>query len=151
MSEWSIRSKNKQFPHLAHFWWATWAICSHRSLKKREWVNHSGFFEKNKNVPKNMILVKFCWANCSFSMSERANEQFAQKNERFAHSLICLEWPERFSHNRSFDMSDLSDLLAVTHLSWVIWANRSQSHIWYERSEWMSKWAMRKWVNSQPC
>ena len=29
-----------RFVHIAHFWWATWVVCSHHSLKKREWVNH---------------------------------------------------------------------------------------------------------------
>ena len=52
-SEWAICSKkNEPFAHslifverpersvhIAHFWWATWAIRSHRSLKKRECAN----------------------------------------------------------------------------------------------------------------
>ena len=29
------------FAHIVHFWWATWAICAQRSLKKREWANRS--------------------------------------------------------------------------------------------------------------
>ena len=29
----------ERFAHIAHFWWATWAIRSHRSPKKREWAN----------------------------------------------------------------------------------------------------------------
>ena len=48
------------------------------------------------------------------------NEQMAQKNEQFAHSLIFGERPERITHGRSFLVirshcsflvSDLSDLL----------------------------------------
>ena len=35
-------------------------------------------------------------------------------------------------------MSDLSDSLTVTHLSWTIWANCSQSLIWFEQNEQMS-------------
>ena len=31
------------FAHTAHFWWATWAIHSHSSLRKREWANCSFF------------------------------------------------------------------------------------------------------------
>ena len=64
-------------------------------------------------------------------------------------------------HSRSFFMSDLSDSLTVTHLSWVTWAILSQSLICLERSEQiahchsfdlsrMSKWAMSKWAKSQP-
>ena len=125
---------------VAHFWWATWAICSHHSflvshpivlltyLIKKEGMSKSLV---KKNVPKNTILVKFFWANWSFFVSERANERFAQKKERFAHlswttwanhsrSLISHEQPEQFAHGASFDMSDLSDSPTVTHLSWVI-------------------------------
>ena len=36
--------------------------------------------------------------------------------KRFAHSLICLERPERIAHIRSFVMSDLRDLLTVALL-----------------------------------
>ena len=66
-----------------------------------------------------------------------------------AHSLISSEQPEQIAHNRSFVSSDLSDSLTVTpfplnnlsdslrvtHLSWAIWANCSQSLIWFERNE----------------
>ena len=38
----------ERFAHCAHFWWATWAIHSHRSLKKREWANRSGFLNLQK-------------------------------------------------------------------------------------------------------
>ena len=65
-------------------------------------------------------------------------------------SLICLERPDQFAHGRSFP---LSDSLKVAHLSWAIWTNCSQSLIWFERNErneWMSKWAMSEWANSQP-
>ena len=61
-----------------------------------------------------------------------ANERFAQKSS----DLLI----------RSFLVSNLSDSLTVAHLSWAIWANRSQLLIWSEGSEQMSKWA-----NSQPC
>ena len=63
-------------------------------------------------------------ANRSFFAKKRANEQFAQINERFVHSLIFGERPERFAHiviicerperidhGRSFLVSDLSDSL----------------------------------------
>ena len=32
--------QHERFVHIAHFWWATWAIGSYFSLKKREWENH---------------------------------------------------------------------------------------------------------------
>ena len=48
-------------------------------------------------------------------------------------------------------MSNLSDSFTVAHLSWVIWANCSQSLIWFERNGQMSKWEMSEWANSQPC
>ena len=43
MSEWAICSKKRVICSCAHFWWATWAICSHCSPKKREGANHSFF------------------------------------------------------------------------------------------------------------
>ena len=106
--------------------------------------------KKHTKRPKNTIFVNFFWAKHSFFVSERTNERFAKKTERFANSLIYYERPEWITHAHSFDMSDLSDLLTVTHLSWAIWANRSQSLIWSEWSERMSKWTMSKWANSQP-
>ena len=56
-------------------------------------------------------------------------------------SFISSERPEQIAHGRSFPLRDLSDSLTVAHLSWAIWANRSQSLIWFERNEQMSKWA----------
>ena len=40
------------FAYIAHFWWATWAICSHRSPKKREWANCSFFKLTNLQYTK---------------------------------------------------------------------------------------------------
>ena len=53
------------------------------------------------------------WANCSFFAKKWANEQFAQKNEQFAHSLHFGERPERFTHGRSFLVSNLTDSLKL--------------------------------------
>ena len=44
------------------------------------------------------------------------------KNERFTHSLIFGERPERFTHDRSFHLSNLSELLMVAHFCWATWA-----------------------------
>ena len=83
------------------------------------------------------------------------DERFTQKTSdllpKMRDWLIYHERPEQIAQGRSFDMSDLSNWLTVTHLSWAIWANHSQSLIWSERSEQMGEWAMSKWANSQPC
>ena len=136
---------------MGHFWWVTWAICSHRSLKRGN-ERIVSFILTYKKGLKNTILVKFfeqinwfyeqqskwatwatwaTWANCS-------------------QSLICHEQSKRFAHGRSFDMIDLSDLLTVAHLSWAICANRSQSLPWFERSEPMSDEQMSKFPTSPP-
>ena len=62
-----------------------------------------------------------------------AKEQFTQKKQVAllswvtwvicSRSLIFGEWPEKIAHGWSFLVSDLSNLLTVTLLSWVIWAN----------------------------
>ena len=49
--------------------------------------------------------------------------------------LISSEWPERITHCCSFPLSNLSDSLTFAHLSLAIWANRSQSLIWFDRNE----------------
>ena len=70
---------------------------------------------------------------------KRANEQIACFFERIAHSLIYHERLEKIAHGRSFVLSNLSDSLTVTHLSWAILGNRSQSLIWFEQNERMSE------------
>ena len=153
-----IRSnKNKRLAHslifgeqteqIAHFWWATWAICSHcpflvsnqcdllTSLIKTEKMSKSLVLKKTyKKSTKNKILVKFLWANCLFFVSERANKWIAQKTsgllKKMRNWVIYHErWAigsqsqgsERINHSCSFDLS-----------------NRS-------------KWAVSEWANSQPC
>ena len=91
-------------------------------------------------------------ANRSFFVKKWANEQFTQKNERFTQSLIFVsemsdslislissERSEQIAHDLSFPLSDLSDSLTGAHLFWAIWANCSQSLIWFEQNEQMSK------------
>ena len=134
--------KNKWFTHLIirSFWWGTWAIHSHLSF----WVSDlsnllTSLIKKlQKNIQKNMILVKLFWANHSFFVIERPKMRFAQKNERFAHLswvtwvnrsqlLICNERPERFDHSHSFVLSGLIEWLTDAHLIWAIWANEPMS------------------------
>ena len=137
---------------VAHFWWVTWTIRSHRSfllsdlndpltsLTKNEGMSKSLIFLNKKTYIKHNkildFLAKCFWANRSFthlSWVTWANCSW---------SLICHERHEGFAHSRSFVLSNLSDSLTVAHLSWVIWANHSQPLIWFERNEWLSKWAM---------
>ena len=107
--------------------------------KKCKWA-----FAKKKQAIRSFVLLS--WATLA----------------NHSHSFFCHERLEQFAHSRSFGMSDLSNLLTVAHLSWAIWANRSQSLIWSEQSElmsewvnmseWaMSKWTMSEWANFQPC
>ena len=135
---------------VAHFWRATWAIRSHRSLKKREWANLS--FKKNCTKKHDFrLLVKIFLSKsliCSFIMSDLSESLMVAHGRSW--SLICHERPEQFAHSRSFVLSDLSDLLTVAHLSWAIWVNCSKSLIWFERNEPMSEWVMSEWANSQP-
>ena len=91
--------------------------------------------KKLKNVYKTYQKYNFnqiFWANHSF-----AHLSWVNKANR-SQSLIFHEWPERFAHGCSFDMSDLIDLLTVAHLSWAISANCLQLLIWFKRSEQMS-------------
>ena len=128
MSKWAICSKNEQFAHslivgerpelfadIAHFWWATWEICSHRSIQKREGGNLSVFL----NLPKKRTINA-----CSFIISD-LSESLTVEHLSWATWAIC------------------SPLLNA-HLAWAIWANRSQWLIWSERSEKMREWAMSK-------
>ena len=145
LSESLVLSNKKMSDSLmvALFWWATWAICSHRSflvsdlsesltsLIKKEGMSELLVF-KQKTYKKYDFSHIF-WANCSFFVSKRVNERFAQKKRAirsFAHlswatwatwvnrsrSLICHGGPERFAHSCSFVLGDLSKLLTVTHL-----------------------------------
>ena len=52
------------------------------------------------------------------------------KNERVTHSFFFSVRPERFAHNRSFPLSDLSKSLMVAHFWWVTWEIRSHRLFW---------------------
>ena len=144
---------------VSHLSWTIHSHCSFlvsdlsdllTSLIKKEGMSEWLILKNlKKNIPKNMILFQLFWENCSFLVSQRANDRFAKKNKQFPHLswatwancsqlLIFHERPERFAHSHSFVLNDLSELLRVAHLIWAIWAN-----------EQMSKWAMREWGNSQ--
>ena len=165
MSEWEIRSKSEQ---LALFFLTTLAIRLQSLIPSEwpEWIAHSRSFvlsnlsdlltslRRNEQIfcfkknSKNIQKYDFFWiflsySNCSFFVSKR-------ENERFAHLLICPEWPEQMAHICSFVMSNLSVFLTVAHLSWATWANWSHLLICPEQFERMSKWAISKWANSQP-
>ena len=61
-------------------------------------------------------------ANRLFFVQKWANERFAKKNERFTHLLIFGDRPERFAHDCSFPLSELSESLMVAHFCWATWA-----------------------------
>ena len=86
-------------------------------------------------------IARFLW------VKERMSNSL--KKKWFAISLIYPEQPEQITNSCSFVMNNLSNLLTVTHLSWLIRENRSQWLIWSEHSEQMSEWAMSKWANAQ--
>ena len=89
----------------------TWAICSHRSLKKREWANPL-FFKLTKKCTKRYDFSQICFSALLIFCEQKSKWAIAQK---MSDSLIC-----------SFIMSDLSKLLTVPHLSWATWAICSQ-------------------------
>ena len=100
-----------------------------------------------------MILFKKNLASRSFFVSKRANERFAKKKRAICHLLFYHEHPERIAHSHSFVMSNLSNLLKVTLLSWATWAICLQHLICPEWSEQIAhdhslKWAiLSKWAN----
>ena len=129
MSKWAICSKKQAIRSFTHFWWATWAIFSHRSflvsdlihsltlLIKKEGMSESLFFFTYKNVQKtyqkikNMILVNLLirsiiMSNLTESLTV-ALLTWAPWEIR-SQSLICSEQSERITHNCSFDLSNLS-------------------------------------------
>ena len=106
---------------VTHFWWATWAICSHHSLKKRKWVNHS-FFSKNLQKCTKKHFSKILLSE-SLVFCEQ-NSKWAICSEKRSNFLIC-----------SFIMSDLSKLLTFAHLSWATWGIHSRLLFWHERPE----------------
>ena len=65
---------------VAHFYWAKWAIHSHRSFPLSD-------------LSESLMAALFWWATWAIC----------------SQSLICLERSERITHNRSFDLSEMSD------------------------------------------
>ena len=142
---------------VALFWWATWAICSHRSslvsnlnvcshrsLKKGEWAKRSFFstYKKHTKSVKKYDFSQIFWVNCSFLLIERANEWFAQRRRAIC-SFTLLSWatwanrswslfwherPEQFVYSCWFVLNNLSKSLTVAHLIWAIRANERISN-----------------------
>ena len=117
--------KNERF---AHFQWTTCAICS-QSLFCHERPERLGnerialFLNlQYKKTYKIYDYIHIFRANCSFFVSKRANEWFDKKTSDL---LICSyherpEWiphgrSKQFTHSCSFVLSNLSELLTVTH------------------------------------
>ena len=120
-------------------------------ITQREWANHSGFLNLQKNLQKRTekyIFVNFFWVNCLFFVSERGMSNSLKK--RASCSFALLSWATWANRSQPL-MSDLSDLLTITHLSRAIWANCSQLLICPEQFERMSKWAMSEFPTLKFC
>ena len=92
-------------------------------IKKREWANRSFFLNLQKTYQKIRFNQTF-WANRSFFGFCERNSKWAicsKQTEQFSNSLFYHERPEQIAHNRTFVMSDLSDLLTVALLTWATW------------------------------
>ena len=92
-----------------------WAKCCCCSLQKND-VSEWCLSLVNKLHVSDLLMIpglgirsSVFRANHAFFVQKLANERFAQKNERFTHLLIFGERPERFAHNSSFPLSDLSE------------------------------------------
>ena len=126
--KWAIRSFARFLVSslmVAHFWWATWVnrsfLVSNLSDLLISLIKKRGN-EQIANVPKNTILVNFFLAKRSF-FCERKSE-WAICSEKSSNLFIC-----------SFIMSDLSESLTVTHLSWATWSICSRLLFWHEWPE----------------
>ena len=79
---------------------------------KKSLFNHKQFCRAHRLSER---IARFLQKKMSNSLKKRAirsrKEQFAQKNEQFAHLLIFGERPEGFACGRSFLVSDLSETL----------------------------------------
>ena len=53
----AICSKKRAIHSFAHFWWATWAICSHRSFLVSDLSNSLTSLTKNEGMSKLLILL----------------------------------------------------------------------------------------------
>ena len=86
---------------VAHFWWATWAACSHCSFLVRALSDSLTSLIKQRNEKIALFLNK--------------------KNKKYYFSQFFFMWIAHLSRaiwaNRSFDMNDMSNLLTVAHLS----------------------------------
>ena len=145
MSEWAIRSKKRAIcsflvSHpgfllmVTHFWWATWAICSHRSFLVSTLSDSLTSLIKKEGMSKKFEwIIRFLWAIEQFAQNNQVIRSFAHLSwatwANCSHLLFCHEWPEQFAYSFSFVLSDLSELLTVTHLIWVIWAIWSNEQI----------------------
>ena len=123
---------------IAHFLWATWANRSFlvsdlsnslTSLTKKEKMSDLLIFSKTKSYIKHIKKVKkqdFRFFKPTY-FERSAHFSWATWAIR-SRSLISSEQPERFTHGRSFVLSDLSESLTVAHLIWAKWANEWMSN-----------------------
>ena len=118
------------------------ATLQHASLRSRDYLKYfflvakKGIFVSTERPYKKNQSTVFHPGLGILSLVFWANRSFLRKNEQMSDSLI-----------RSFLVSDLSNSLTVAHLYWAIWEICSQSLIWFEQNEQMSKWANEQWAN----
>ena len=111
-------------------------LAHERFAQKNEWFAHSLIF--GERPERFAHIAHFRWATwairyTSITKKEGIRSFFKEKKVR-SRSLICHEQPKQIAHGRSFVLIDLSDSLTIAHLSWAIWANRSQSLIWFDKT-----------------
>ena len=166
------------FAHFAQIKWVT-VRASLRSLKTNErlWANRSGCSEEMSDHERYIQVAqrewKICWKyfgkknlkSCfKYVLYTIKKKSFWKMSELliFAHFIFFGERCERFAHNRSFPLSDVSVSLRsltkneqceqITQVAHQKWATMSASltslkgneRLWANRSDRSPK--MRKWV-----
>ena len=90
----------------------------------------------NQNQGWEFAHLIYEWIARFLSKNERMSNSLKKMSDSLIYSflvsdlsdsLIFGERPERFAHDCSFPLSDLSKSLMVAHFWWVIWAIRSHS------------------------
>ena len=126
-SEWVICSKKWAIHSFAHFWWATWAICSwlHISSEWPERIAHGPSFLVSdlSDSLTSLIFGEQPERFTHIAHLKRGIEGFANFfNKKFEHTKKQDFSPKFFFCEaliRSFPLRDRSKLLTVAHLSWA--------------------------------
>ena len=130
LKKWVIHS-------FAHFWWVTWAIPSHRSFLVGDLSNLLTSLIKKEGMSELLIKKKTYKKHTKNKILTVFSQPILSKSP--IRSFIMSDLSKLlFAHGGSFVVSDLRDLLTDAHLSWAIWANRSQLLICLQRPEWFA-------------